>query len=63
MLKGNDKLLLRTDLVRVLRMPWPDITVTPWYLIYRKVQAALTLVGFKGILDDATELESQNIEK
>ena len=44
-------------------MPWPDITVTPWYLIYRKIQAALTLIGFKGILDDITELEYQNIEK
>lgn len=56
-------MLLRTDLVRVLRMPWPDITVTPWYLIYRKIQAALTLIGFKGILDDTTEVEYQNIEK
>ena len=44
-------------------MPWPDITVTPWYLIYRKIQAASTLIGFKGILDDSTEVEYKNIDK
>ena len=44
-------------------MPWPDITVTPWYLVYRKIQEALTLSGFNCILDDTTEVQHHNIEK
>ena len=61
-LKGNDKLLLRTDLVRVIRNPYPDMTVTPWYLIYRNINAALQIVGFSGILDTTTEVKHQAIE-
>ena len=54
--KSTKEMLLRNDLLKVLKNPWPDMTMIPWYLVYTNINSALVTLGFVSILDDTTSV-------
>ena len=54
---------MRYDLLKVINRPWPDMTMTPWYLIYTNINSALVIVVFVSILDDSTCVLATNFSK
>ena len=56
-MKGTEQSLLRHDLIKVIKRPWPDLTLTPWFLVYRNIYFALLAVGFTSILDEITTVD------
>ena len=61
-MKGTKELLLRHDLIKVIKTPWPDLTLTPWFLIYHHIRFALALAGFNSILDNSSIVEFANFQ-
>ena len=55
-MKSTKQMLLRNDLLKVLKNPWPDMTMIPWYLVYTNINSALVTLGFVSILDDSTSV-------
>lgn len=62
-IKGTEKSLLRHDLIKVIKRPWPDLTLIPWFLVFRNIHSALLAVGFTSILDEFSTVDFTSFQK
>lgn len=62
-MKGTKDSLLRHDLIKVMKRRWPDITMTPWFLVYRNIHSALLAAGFSSIIDETSRVPFTSFQK
>ena len=62
-MKGTKDSLLRHDLIKVIKRPWSDITMTPWFLVYRNILSALLAAGFSSIIDETSRVQFTSFQK